>query len=291
MPPQRRSFRLNKSRRESRESSTPHPSSPRPSTNPTRGPDADNELVNDIGSESDLQLSDPDVPSGEDESMDISHDASHQAKTPRRRNAYGATRKKVNFILRTMQQRHISVDRFIQFILEDGRHTSQLVAEKRQQVFARMASSKSWQTHFISTIQCEFDALLGQEYFQTLDKDIDLDNINFNDAYDSVRTVAPIWYNLIISLMKNIRAHRTYYQKHLDGQERLHLKYIFSITSIICHSRSKQNSNFYTRAVALYLHGLGTKRRALDVLSGLGICASYRETLELFHRIRDRSKV
>jgi hypothetical protein len=296
MPPQRRSSRLNKSRSKPRESSsTPKPSSPQPTTDPIRNTDDHGEPANNIENESDVQPSDhtddyPDIHSGGDDSMDTSPHTSHQAKRPRRRTAYNATGKKMNFILRTMQQRHISVDKFIEFILADTRHTP-LIAEKQQQVFARMATSKTWQNQFISTIQSEFDALLGQKYFQAFDEDIDLDNLNFNDAYDSVLTVAPIWHKLITSLMKNTRADRPYYQKHLESQEKWYSKYLFSVTSIICHSRSKQNSNFFTRGIAIYLHGLGTKRRALEMLSGLGICASYRETLELFHRIRDKAKV
>lgn len=229
-----------------------------------------------------------DIAHGEDEVIRTNTSNSRRRQRPNRSRA--AIGKKVDYILRILRKKSISLQTFLQYFLEDTQY-SRLASLYRPHVLSKIASSKQLKDQFISNILDEFDQLLGQKYFQTFDQDTSLDEVDFAAAYDSIQAIAPTWHTLVTALMKNTRAYRASYQKHVPSQGKPHLKYLFTVTSIISHCRSKQNSNFFTRNVGIYLQGLGIQRRALETLSGLGICSSYAETLGLLHRIRDRERV
>ena len=53
------------------------------------------------------------------------------------------------------------------------------------------------------------------------------------------------------------------------------VKWVYTITSIICVSRVKKRSNFFILLVDIYLIGSSIKRRVFKTLLGFKLCYSY----------------
>lgn len=92
------------------------------------------------------------------------------------------------------------------------------------------------------------------------------------------------------TLLSNQRAHWASY-KHTPQAEQLLVKRLFMITSMACHSRAKQQSNFLSSVSDVYLLGSGVKRRFIEVLAGLGVCHSYAQGNRLIRTVADNAAV
>jgi hypothetical protein len=66
---------------------------------------------------------------------------------------------------------------------------------------------------------------------------------------------------------------------------------IFLITSILCSSQAKKQSNMLYSLLDIYLLGSGVKRQVFSTLAGLGLCHSYKAANKLMHKIADTAKV
>ena len=53
------------------------------------------------------------------------------------------------------------------------------------------------------------------------------------------------------------------------------MRRVYAITSIICFSRAKKRSNFFSLVVDIYLIGSSIKRRVFKILAGFGLYYSY----------------
>ena len=63
------------------------------------------------------------------------------------------------------------------------------------------------------------------------------------------------------------------------------------ITSMICLSQARNQSNFFATIIDIYLIGSGVKRRVIEMLSGLGICHSYWKANRALHDVADAARV
>jgi hypothetical protein len=136
----------------------------------------------------------------------------------------------------------------------------------------------------------EFGALIQKPYFNRSDHTNSIDDINFSEAFQIIEETAPEWHAFLKQLLNNTRAHRSSYATSTDTEEAIS-KRIFTITSIVCHSRARQQSNYLASTLAAYMMGSGTKRRVLEVLAGLGICHGYRQTRRLTNEVAQESVV
>lgn len=134
----------------------------------------------------------------------------------------------------------------------------------------------------------ELQALGNQRYFNQFDNNT-IEDIDFSDAIGIVQEKAPTWSAFVLRLLMNQRAHRASYPNPSDSEAIC--RRLYAVTSIICHSRAPQQSNFLTSALTLYLVGSGVKRRVVETLSGLGICYSYQQANRMVNQIAKESKV
>jgi hypothetical protein len=126
----------------------------------------------------------------------------------------------------------------------------------------------------VITIREELRALIQTPYYSQFDHTSVLKRLNFNNAFQTVEAVAPVWHQLLLTLMSNERVEtRKDYPK--PDMERIYRR-IFTITSIICSSQASRNSNFFQSLLDIYLIGSGVKRRVIETLSGFGVCHSYK---------------
>ncbi len=135
----------------------------------------------------------------------------------------------------------------------------------------------------------ELDCLIKQPYFNQFDHNIDLDTLDFSRAFSIIEKTAPTWHTMLLRLICNQRAHRSSYIGNTESSMIILSKRLFAITSMICHSRAKQQSNVLSSILALYLIGSGVKRRVIEVLSGLGICYGYHQANRLIRDIAENS--
>lgn len=135
----------------------------------------------------------------------------------------------------------------------------------------------------------ELDRLIQQPYFGQFDHTADLDTLDFDAAFKIIEQTAPTWHAMLISLLSNQRAHRASYAR--PSQPNTILKRLFTITSIVCHSRAKKQSNFLSTVLGTYLVGTGVKRRVIETLAGLGLCQSYHQTNRTMAAIAQEAEV
>jgi len=117
-----------------------------------------------------------------------------------------------------------------------------------------------------------------------------LEDFDFDSATEIIKTHAPDWYKLLSSILFNTRSHQPSHNASLQTEKKIN-KRMFTITSIVCFSRSKKSSNVLASMLATYLHGLGTKRRAIEVLAGIGLCQSYHQTIRNVDQVADITRV
>jgi hypothetical protein len=140
----------------------------------------------------------------------------------------------------------------------------------------------------------ELDALVTEcSYFGRFSGDEmgleQLEQIDFKEAFRTIQGYAPMWSALLLRLLRNQRGHRASYTTSSDDETLP--KRLFTITSIVCHSRAKLQSNFLSSLLDIYLLGCGTKRRVVETLSGLGLCHSYKQANRLIGRLAKECKV
>jgi hypothetical protein len=141
----------------------------------------------------------------------------------------------------------------------------------------------------VTTIREELRALIQTPYYGQFDHISVLERLNFNNAFQTVEAVAPVWHKLLLTLMSNQRVNRkkNYPKPNIERMSRQ----IFTITSIICSSQASKNSNFFPSLVDIYLVGSGVKRRVIETLSGFGICHSYKTASSALTKIAESARV
>jgi hypothetical protein len=141
----------------------------------------------------------------------------------------------------------------------------------------------------VSELKEELKALRSTRFFGKFDhttKVVDLD-LDIVDA--SVRETAPRWHTALNELLYNQRSAWGSYSSQPNDEDIAGK--IFMITSMVCFSQAKQQSNFLASMLDVYLLSSGVKRRAFSTLAGLGICHSYKTANNLLKDIAEAAKV
>ena len=79
-----------------------------------------------------------------------------------------------------------------------------------QQTLVRMPSN-TYQLHLVSMFTAELDALTTKPYFGRFDHTAQIDNIDFDAAFRTIRETSPTWYTILVQLLSNSRAHQPSY--------------------------------------------------------------------------------
>ena len=66
---------------------------------------------------------------------------------------------------------------------------------------------------------------------------------------------------------------------------------IVTITAMLSLGRARKSANMFSRALGVYLHGSGVRRRVLSTLHGLGMINSYRTLIQTNYTIAEDAKV
>ena len=118
----------------------------------------------------------------------------------------------------------------------------------------------------------ELDSLVGRPFFDKFDtKSTTVQDINLSVAMEQLRTMTPSWFRLLEYILRNRRSTWGSYSASVALDERI----AYVVTALVCHTRARDTSNWFSKVFGVYLHGSGVKRRVINVISGLGLCDSY----------------
>ena len=113
-----------------------------------------------------------------------------------------------------------------------------------------------------------------------------LDDIDFGQARREICLYAPGWAELLSGLLQNSRAGRDSYPQ----AKTTHDGPFYAITALICRARARKRSNFFAKAMGLYLLGNNVKRRVIEVISGFGVCDSYKVINQELNKIANHTE-
>ena len=142
----------------------------------------------------------------------------------------------------------------------------------------------------MGVVKEELDTLVQQPYFGRFDYTASLEKLDFREAFYTIKDNAPVWHNMLITLLCNERGHRESYTG-TDADADAVTKRAFMVTAMVCHARAKKRSNSFHSMLHVYLHSSGTKRRVIECLSGLGVCLSYHGGARIMKAIAEDAKV
>jgi len=263
-------------------SSSPLSSLP-PSELPDTMPQTEEEIENDIDED------------GSDGEMDIDDETGDTSAYRQSMDRHARKRRKLQTVVDALHKVGWRLDHFLQAWIQDAPRGRDLILTHRLYAtpsHRRKALQEALETIeqpvllHDSTLTTEFEALINTHYFGRFDHTAEVDTIDFDAAFRSVKTAAPTWYRMLVQVLSNSRASRSSYTASKDLR-----RMIFVITSIVCHSRAKKRSTYLSTMLDAYLIGSGVKRRVIETLAGFGLCHSYKQGNRLMSQVAQREKV
>jgi hypothetical protein len=126
-------------------------------------------------------------------------------------------------------------------------------------------------------IQAEVDFLReNTRFFGKYDSTANIDEIDFSEAVDEVKSNAPNLTQLI-----TIASERRWDRPLKKEPSSSHLALIASTLSI---RRTKRSGNFLARSLGVYMYTSGVPRRVISILQELGVIDAYRT---IFRTVQD----
>lgn len=118
----------------------------------------------------------------------------------------------------------------------------------------------------------ELETLVSKSPFSRYELSMNLDQLDFAQAVKTIDGTAPTWHGILEQLFGNTRQKKPSYS-YFSRWEAVHRR-MFTITSMVCFSRTRKNSNTLSSCLDNYLLGSGVHRRMIETLHGLGLCHS-----------------
>ena len=142
---------------------------------------------------------------------------------------------------------------------------------------------------WVSSIKMELENLIGRPYFGVYDDHTTVEDVDFAVAFGTIKEEAPTWCALLLAILPNSRAHRDSYPS--DVQIGRIEKLVYTITSMVLHSRGRDRSNFFCKMMDRHYVNTGAKRRLIETMSGFGICESYTAVNRLPDGVAEQQKL
>jgi hypothetical protein len=138
-------------------------------------------------------------------------------------------------------------------------------------------------------LEKEFKRLTGKPGFGAYDPTAPADALlRASTILKSIKEFAPIWYHILSNVLIPERSKQSGRKVKRTG--RLQQK-LLTITEIVCNTRRPRTVSYFHRSLGVYLMSSGVKKRVLEVLHGMGICASYLVSNEEYSKVAEAQKV
>jgi hypothetical protein len=135
----------------------------------------------------------------------------------------------------------------------------------------------------------ELDTLVSKSPFSKYELSMNLDQLDFAQAVKTIEDTAPTWHGILQQLLGNTHQKQPSYSS-FGRWEAVHRR-MFTITSMVCFSRTRKNSNILSSCLDVYLLGSGVHRRVIETLHGLGLCHSYHNANDLMSKVAKHAAV
>ena len=137
-------------------------------------------------------------------------------------------------------------------------------------------------------LEKEFKHLTGKPGFDTYDPTAPADTLlRASTSLKSIKEFAPIWYHILSNVLIPERGKQPGRKLKRTGplQQKL-----LTMTAIVCNTRRPRMVSCFQHSMGVYLMSSGVKKRVLEVLHGMGICASYPVSNEAYSKVAEAEK-
>jgi hypothetical protein len=143
--------------------------------------------------------------------------------------------------------------------------------------------------NLLPMLRKEFKRLTGKPGFGAYDPTAPADTLlRASTSLKSIKEFAPIWYHILSDLLAPERGRE-------PGRKRQRTRplqrKLFAITAIVCNTRRPRKASYFQRSFGVHLLSCGVKKRVLEVLNGMEICASYQVSNEAYSMVAEAQKV
>lgn len=190
---------------------------------------------------------------------------------------------KVERVLRCLRDAKLSLTDFLIRIstIEDRGRTAEYY---RRQILDAVFNSDETREHF-NTMSFIADGKSNYVSIQMMRKEMQLlqsllsvfgaydakfpwESVDITEICDRISIIAPVLTQLWLQLTAPVRER--------GGDRDSYEGRFLMFCSLLLFTRAPRNSNLLARTIGIYLQSLGVKRRALEVLAGLGVTEGYR---------------
>ena len=134
----------------------------------------------------------------------------------------------------------------------------------------------------------EFKRLTGKPGFGAYDPTASVDTLSrASTSLKSIKEFAPIWYHILGDLLTPERGKE-------PGRKRQRIRplqrKLLAMTAIGCNTRRPRKASYFQQSLGVHLLSSGVKKRVVEVLNGMGICASYQVSNEAYSKVAEAQK-
>jgi hypothetical protein len=142
--------------------------------------------------------------------------------------------------------------------------------------------------NLLPMLRKEFKRLTGTPGFDVYDPTAPADTLlPASTSLKSIKDFALIWYHVLSDLLTPERGRE-------PGRKRQKIRplqrKLLAITAIVCNTRRPRKASYFQQSFGVHLLSTGVKKRVLEVLNGMGICASYQVSNEAYSKVAEAQK-
>src|SRR5579871_3316062 len=142
--------------------------------------------------------------------------------------------------------------------------------------------------NLLPKLRKEFKSLIGKPGFDAYDPSAPEDKLlSSSTSLKSIAEFAPIWYHILSDLLIPARGRE-------PGRKRQRTRplqrKLLAITAIVCNTRHPLKASYFQQSLGVHLLSSGVKKRVVQVLHGMGICASYQLSNKAYSKVAEVQK-
>ena len=142
--------------------------------------------------------------------------------------------------------------------------------------------------NLLPTLRKEFKLLTGKPGFDAYDPTASVDTlVRASTSLKSIQESAPIWYHILSDLLTPERGKEP--GRKLQKLRPLQRK-LYSITAIVCNTRRPRTASYFHQSLGVHLLSSRVKKHVVEVLNGMGFCASYQVSNEAYSQVAEAQK-
>lgn len=142
--------------------------------------------------------------------------------------------------------------------------------------------------NLLPILRKEFKCLTGKPGFGVYDPTAPTDTLSrASTSLKSIKEFAPIWYHILSDLLTPERGKEPGRKRKKTGPLQ---RKLLVMTAIACNTRRPRKASYFQQSLGVHLLSSGVKKRMVEVLNGMGICASYQVSNQAYSKVAEAQK-